>query len=269
MFDILYIKKKFRRAILDYFDSFILGVVEGITEFLPVSSTAHLVLTSQLLQLQQDEFLKSFEIIIQIAPIFSVMLLFWKRLVQSSDIWLKLFTSFFPTGVIGFLFNDYIESLFSTSSTLFWIAITGILFILFELLHSGNFAVEDEKDITYKQAFTIGLFQSIALIPGVSRSGATILGAMALGISREVAMRFSFLLAIPTMGVASLYTLWKSRESINIENLELLGIGFFISFIFGVIAIKTFLHIVSKYRFIPFGIYLILTASIFWLLEEK
>jgi undecaprenyl-diphosphatase len=249
------------------FDSFILGVVEGITEFLPVSSTAHLVLTSQLLELQQDEFMRSFEIIIQMAPIFSVIFLFWSRLFASKELWFKLGVSFFPTGAIGFLFHDYIESLFTADSTIFWIVVTGLLFIGFELFHSDEkFKVDDEEKISYLQAFSIGLFQSIALIPGVSRSGSTILGAMALGLSREVAMRFSFLLAIPTMGIASLYTIYKSGDSLTVDNLELLGVGFIVSFLFGIIAIKTFLEIVSRYRFIPFGVYLILTAVVFYFL---
>jgi undecaprenyl-diphosphatase len=246
------------------FDTIILGVVEGITEFLPVSSTAHLVLTSQLLNLEQDQFMRSFEIIIQIAPIFSVLYIFREKVFASKELWFKLLIAFFPTGVIGFLFHDYIETLFETSSTIFWIALTGFLFIGFEIFYKNReFKINDEEKISYKSAFLIGIFQSIALIPGVSRSGSTILGAMALGINREISMRFSFLLAIPTMTIASGYTLFKSSDVLNVENLELLGVGFLFSFIFGVIAIKTFLEIVSKYRFIPFGIYLIFTALLF------
>ena len=248
------------------FDSIILGIVEGITEFLPVSSTAHLVLTSQLLDLDQNQFMRSFEIIIQMAPIFSVIFIFWNRLFASKKLWFKLFVAFFPTGVIGFLFHDYIETLFSTDSTIFWIAITGFLFIGFELFQKDKmFKTDSEEKITYLQAFSIGLFQSIALIPGVSRSGSTILGAMALGISRDVSIRFSFLLAIPTMGIASGYTMFKNSESLNLENLELLGVGFIFSFLFGIIAIKTFLKIVEKYKFIPFGIYLLATALLFYI----
>lgn len=247
-------------------DSIILGVVEGITEFLPVSSTAHLVLTSQLLELEQDAFMRSFEIIIQMAPIFSVIFIYWNTLFNSKDLWFKLAVAFFPTGVIGFLFHDYIESLFTINSTIFWIALTGFIFIGFEIFYKEKkFKIGREIDISYAQAFSIGLFQSIALIPGVSRSGSTILGAMALGISRDISMRFSFLLAIPTMGIASGYTLLKNRETLNLANLELLGVGFLISFIFGIIAIKIFLKIVSKYKFIPFGIYLLLTAVLFYL----
>jgi len=248
------------------FDSMILGIIEGITEFLPVSSTAHLVLTSQLLSLEQSQFIKSFEIIIQLAPIFSVIFIFWDRLFASKELWFKLLVAFFPTGVIGFLFHDYIESLFSANLTIFWITITGLLFIGFEVFYKNrDFKIQSEEKISYSQAFFIGLFQSIALIPGVSRSGSTILGAMALGISRDVSIRFSFLLAIPTMSIASGYIIFKNSESLNMDNLELLGVGFLFSFIFGVIAIKTFLKIVAKYTFIPFGIYLIMTAIIFYI----
>jgi undecaprenyl-diphosphatase len=248
---------------LDILDSIILGVVEGITEFLPVSSTAHLVLTSQLLNLEQDEFMKSFEIVIQMAPIFSVILIFWSRLFNSKDIWIKLFIAFAPTGIMGLLLYSFISSMFSIVATVTWMVIMGIIFLLFEIFHSDNrYKLESEFEMTYTQAFYVGLFQALSLIPGVSRSGITILGGIWIGLSKELAMRFSFLLAIPTIGIATLFTIFKS-EAILFENWELLGIGFLISFIFGTLAIKTFLHIVSKYGFLPFGIYLLLASFLF------
>ncbi|EJF06972.1 putative bacitracin resistance protein [Thiovulum sp. ES] len=246
------------------YDSAILGVVEGITEYLPVSSTAHLVLTSQLLDLEQNEFMTSFQIIIQIAPIFSVMLLFWSRLIASFDLWIKLGIAFVPTGFVGLFFHEQIEALFTSDLTILFMFLTGIAFLIFEFfIKEERFKFHREEQISFFGALGVGIFQVFALIPGVSRSGSTILGAMIFGFSRELAMRFSFLLAIPTMGIASAYTFFKS-ESVVLNNLELLGVGFIVSFLFGIIAIKGFLHVVSNYKFIPFGIYLIVSAGIFY-----
>ena len=241
---------------LDLYSAFILGVVEGITEFLPVSSTAHLILTSELLQLKENNFLTSFNIIIQVAPIFSVVYIYWERIISSKQLWFKLAVSFFPTGVVGFLFHKQIEELFSTSSAIIFMILTGIIFILFEIFNKNIFTVKNELEISYKTAFLIGCFQSLALIPGISRSGSTILGGMVLGLNRETSIRFSFLLAIPTTLIASGYQIIKT-EMMDFSNLEILIVGSITSFLFAIIAIKTFLKIVEKYRFIPFGIYLI------------
>ena len=241
---------------LDLYSAFILGVVEGITEFLPVSSTAHLILTSELLQLKENNFLTSFNIIIQVAPIFSVIYIYWERIIFSKQLWFKLAVSFFPTGVVGFLFHKQIEELFSTSSAIIFMILTGIIFILFEIFNKNIFTVKNELEISYKTAFLIGCFQSLALIPGISRSGSTILGGMVLGLNRETSIRFSFLLAIPTTLIASGYQIIKT-EMMDFSNLKILIVGSITSFLFAIIAIKTFLKIVEKYRFIPFGIYLI------------
>jgi len=242
--------------VLDLYSAFILGVVEGITEFLPVSSTAHLILTSELLQLKENNFLTSFNIIIQVAPIFSVVYIYWERIISSKQLWFKLAVSFFPTGVVGFLFHIQIEELFSTSSAIIFMILTGIIFILFEIFNKNIFLIKHELEISYKNAFLIGCFQSLALIPGISRSGSTILGGMVLGLNRETSIRFSFLLAIPTTLIASGYQIIKT-EMMDFSNLEILIVGSITSFLFAIIAIKTFLKIVEKYRFIPFGIYLI------------
>ena len=241
---------------LDLYSAFILGVVEGITEFLPVSSTAHLILTSEFLQLKENNFLISFNIIIQVAPIFSVIYIYWERIIFSKQLWFKLAVSFFPTGVVGFLFHKQIEELFSTSSAIIFMILTGIIFILFEIFNKNIFTVKNELEISYKTAFLIGCFQSLALIPGISRSGSTILGGMILGLNRETSIRFSFLLAIPTTLIASGYQIIKTK--MDFSNFEILIIGSITSFLFAIIAIKTFLKIVEKYRFIPFGIYLII-----------
>lgn len=248
------------------FDAIILGVVEGITEYLPVSSTAHLVLTAQLLGLKQDAFMRAYEIIVQIAPIFSVMLIYKERLVQSLSLWYKLIVAFIPTGVVGFLFHKQIEAMFSTNSTVALMILTGIVFLLIEYFYQEKaHHVQDLDAVSYKQAFGIGLFQIFSLIPGISRSGTTILGAMLIGLKREAAMSFSFLLAIPTMGAASGYMMLKEYEVIMSGQVELLFVGFIISFIVGYIAVKSFLVIVARYNFTPFGIYLVVVGLLFGL----
>lgn len=190
------------------FDAVILGIIEGVTEYLPVSSTAHLVLGAQLLGLEQEPFLKAFEIIIQMAPIFAVMLIYRERLMQSASLWAKLIVAFIPTGIVGLLFHREIEALFVMNSTVALMILTGIAFLLIEYFwREKEHHVGDLDDVSYKQALGIGLFQTVSLVPGISRSGSTILGAMLLGLKRETSMSFSFLLAIPTMGAASLFML--------------------------------------------------------------
>ncbi len=246
------------------FDSIILGIIEGLTEFLPVSSTAHLVLAGQLLHVKQDSFKTAYDIIIQIAPIFSVMIIFKDRLLQSLDIWYKLIVAFIPTGIVGLLFHKQIEAMFSANSTVALMILTGIAFLAIEFFYKErDHDVKLLEDVTYMQALKVGIFQIFSLIPGVSRSGSTILGAMLIGLRRDVAMMFSFLLAIPTMGAASGYMLLKEYKTLSFENLEVLAVGFVVSFIVGWFAVKWFLAIVSKYNFTPFGIYLIASGALF------
>ncbi len=250
------------------FDAAILGIIEGITEYLPVSSTAHLVLGAQFLGLKQDNFMKAFEIIVQIAPIFSVMLIYKERLIQSRALWIRLILAFIPTGIVGFLFHKQIESLFAMNSTVALMVLTGVAFLLIEYFwREKEHHVDNLEQVSLRQAFGIGLFQTLSLVPGISRSGMTILGAMLLGLKRESAMSFSFLLAIPTMGAASLYMLYKEHEVIfeSTENALLLLVGFIISFVVGYIAVKSFLAIVARYNFTPFGIYLIVSGLLFGL----
>lgn len=248
------------------FDAAILGIVEGITEYLPVSSTAHLYLTGQALGLEQTPFLTAFEIIIQIAPIFSVMLIYRERLMQSMALWIKLIVAFIPTGIVGLLFHKQIESLFAAEATGAFMLLTGIAFLLIEFFYRAKtHPVHALESVSLKQALYVGLFQVISLVPGISRSGTTILGGMLSGLSRDVAMAFSFLLAIPTMGAASGYMLLKEYASLSFDHLGALGVGFIVSFIVGWIAVKTFLAIVSRYSFKPFGVYLIASGLLFGL----
>jgi len=249
------------------YDSIILGIVEGITEFLPVSSTAHLVLTSSLLGIEQSAFTKAYEIMIQIAPIFAVVIIYFEKLFAGIEIWKKLIAAFIPTGIIGFLLSDFIESLFSGNYTVFWMIITGLAFIAIELIYKEKtHSITNIDKVSYKQAVTIGFIQALSLIPGISRSGSTILGGMIIGLNREVAMSFSFLLAIPTMSVASGYIFLKEYSTYSFDHIWLLLVGFVVSFLVGWVAVKSFLAIVSRFNFIPFGVYLLLSAGIFYIL---
>jgi len=248
------------------YEATILGIVEGITEFLPVSSTAHIALTSHILGVPQDDFMNAFNIIIQIAPIFSIMIIYSQTLFQSLDIWKKLIASFIPTGAIGFLFHHQIEAMFSSNSIVLWMIATGIFFLVVEYLYTkrGHNTAELE-DVTYKQAVTIGFIQALSLIPGVSRSGSTILGGMLLGLKRETSMSFSFLLAIPTMTAASGYTLLKEYDTLSSDGMGMIAVGFVVSFFVGWATVKSFLAIAGKYNFTPFGIYLIASGILFGL----
>ncbi len=248
------------------YEAVILGIVEGVTEFLPVSSTAHIALTSQIMGLPQNDFMNAFNIIIQIAPIFSIMIIYYHTLFQSLEIWKKLIASFIPTGAIGFLFHNQIEEMFSSNSIVLWMIATGIFFLIIEFLYSKRGHTTHElENVSYKQAISVGFIQALSLIPGVSRSGSTILGGMLLGMKRETAMSFSFLLAIPTMTAASGYTLLKEYNTLSFDSITLILIGFVISFIVGWAAVKSFLALVSKYNFTPFGIYLIASGVLFGL----
>jgi len=248
------------------FDAIILGIVEGITEYLPVSSTAHLYLAGQMLGLKQDTFLTAFEIIIQIAPIFSVMLIYRERLMQSTALWVKLIAAFIPTGVVGLLFHKQIEAMFAANSTVALMILTGVAFLAVEFAYKPKtHAVKALEGVSMKQALAVGIFQVFALVPGVSRSGMTILGGMLSGLSRDTAMAFSFLLAIPTMGAASGYTLLKEYSALSFEHFGALAVGFVVAFIVGWVAIKTFLAVVSRYSFKPFGVYLIASGLLYGL----
>ncbi len=248
------------------YEATILGIVEGITEYLPVSSTAHIALASQMMGIAQDDFMNAFNIIIQIAPIFSVMIIYYETLFQSLEIWKKLIASFIPTGAIGLLFHKQIEQMFSANSIVLWMIAAGVFFLIIEFLYSKrSHSTQELEDVSYKQAIAIGFIQALSLIPGVSRSGSTILGGMMLGLKRETAMSFSFLLAIPTMTAASGYTLLKEYANFSFDGISLILIGFIVSFIVGWAAVKGFLAIVSKYNFTPFGIYLIASGVLFGL----
>lgn len=244
----------------------IMGIVEGISEFLPISSTGHLILTARLLNIPQTNFVKSFEIIIQLGAISSVIVLYFRTLGTNWEVIKRLCAAFIPTGIIGFILYKLVKKfLLGNILVVFWsLLLGGIFIIVFELLHKERSgATDDIASISYKQAVIIGLFQAIAIIPGVSRSAATIIGGLMVGIKRRPIVEFSFLLAIPTMLAATVLDLSKNAASFSHEQFFSLAVGFIVSFIVAIIAIKFLLAFIQKHSFIVFGIYRILIALLF------
>jgi undecaprenyl-diphosphatase len=248
----------------------ILGVVEGVTEFLPISSTAHLILTSHLLHLTETEFVKSFQIIIQLGAILSVVVLYWKKF-WHWEVLIKLAVAFVPTGVIGLTVYKIVKGflLGNLNVVLASLLVGGIALIVFERFNKDEMAAEiDFSEITYGRALLVGLFQAIAVIPGVSRAAATIVGGSLIGISKRTIVEFSFMLAVPTMLAASVYDLYKAHAAIA-EDIPALGVGFVVSFITAIIAIKSFLAFLKRRDFTFFGWYRIALAVVSFFLFVK
>lgn len=252
---------------MTWLDSVILGIVEGITEFLPISSTGHLILVSTLLGLPSTEFLKSFEIAIQLGAILAVVMLFWRSFLDIG-ILKKIAAAFIPTAIIGLALHSFAKQyLLGNVQVVLWaLAIGGVALIIFELLHKENESGQsDVRDITYKQAVLVGLFQALAIVPGVSRSAATIVGGLIVGIRRVAIVEFSFLLAVPVMLAATGLDLVKSAGVFSSADFGNLAIGFTTSFVVAFLSIRFLLQYVRKHTFIPFGIYRIVIALAFFL----
>lgn len=252
---------------MDIISAFILGVVEGITEFLPISSTGHLILTSKVLSIEQTNFTKSFEIIIQMGAISSVIFMYFRRLFTDFRLWKVIIIAFIPSGITGFLLSKFIKEYFFNYLTVsLMLIIWGIVFIVVEkVLEKRNF---HKLDVDYKMALLIGIFQCFSLIPGTSRSGATIIGGMLVGLDRRSATEFSFLLSVPTMLIATSYEFYKGRTIIlsSDMNFIIVLIGFVTSFVFAYISVKWLLSFVSNHSLVIFGIYRIVVGLIFLIL---
>ena len=252
---------------MTYLHTLILGIVEGVSEFLPISSTGHLILASYLLHLKQTDFQKSFEIAIQLGAILSVVVLYWRALLVNFEILKRVITAFIPTAILGFIFYKIIKKVLLGSNTvvLYSLLIGGIFLVLFELWHrEKESATEELSAIPYSKSFMIGLCQAVAMIPGVSRSAATIIGGLILGIKRKTIVEFSFLLSVPTMVAATGLDLMKSGRHFSVEEFHLLLMGFISSFIVALLSIKWLIHFIKNHTFISFGIYRILISLLFW-----
>ncbi len=244
-------------------EAIIIAIVEGLTEFLPVSSTGHMIIAQALLGVENSDFVKAFVINIQFGAILSVVVLYWKRFFQSLDFYFRLLVAFIPAAILGFLLSDYIDALLeSVLAVAIMLLLGGIILIFIDKWLNPKREVE----ITYSKAFKIGLFQCIAMIPGVSRSAASIIGGMAQGLTRKQAAEFSFFLAVPTMFGASAYKLLKSYktapEIFQGDNLITLLIGNAVAFVVAMLAIKFFINFLTKYGFNVFGWYRVAVGAI-------
>lgn len=262
--------------ILDFFKAIILGVVEGLTEFLPVSSTAHLLLTSQIINFRPTQN-NLFEIVIQFGAILAICVIYRKKIFEviftlnkksSQKFSFNLFLAFLPSAILGLIFHDFIKKvLFSNLIMALALIIGGIVIIIVDRNNKNEqffkeTAENNIDNISLKQALLIGFFQALAIIPGTSRSGATIIGGLLVGLKRKTATEFSFFLAIPTIFSATIYDLYKNFYDLNFENIQLILVGTIASFLSAILVIKWFIAFISKNSFISFGIYRIIIGFI-------
>lgn len=243
------------------FDSVILGIVEGFTEFLPVSSTGHLIVVSDLLGIDQTSVTKAYEVIIQFAAILAVVFNYKDKFSPKHiSLWIKLFIAFLPIGIVGFLFSHQIKELFSLHVVAVMFIIGGIVFLIVEkfFIKDESKLIQDVENVTFKQSLFIGLAQIFALIPGTSRAGSTIIGALLVGLSRKASAEFSFLLALPVMSAVSAYDLLKHYKEFSDANLVVLAVGFVVAFVVAYLTVKLFLRFLDNFTFVSFGIYRII-----------
>ena len=267
---------------MDIFETIVIAIVEGLTEFLPVSSTGHMIIAQNLLGVESTEFVKAFTFIIQFGAILSVVVLYWKRFFQLNhtpapedsngvqkflhkfDFYWKLFVAFIPAAVLGLLFSDMIDEMLEKVSVVAVMLVVGGVFMLFcdKIFNKGS----ADTPFTERRAFMVGLFQCISMIPGVSRSMATIVGGMSQGLTRKAAAEFSFFLAVPTMFGATLYKMYKLLKTggtdLIMDNMTALVVGNVVAFIVAMLAIKGFIKYVQKYGFKAFGWYRIIVGGI-------
>ncbi|HWB33779.1 MAG TPA: undecaprenyl-diphosphatase UppP [Candidatus Paceibacterota bacterium] len=248
--------------------SIILGIIEGITEFLPISSTGHLILASSLLGLAQSDFQKSFEIVIQLGAIAAVIVLYYKSFLNI-EILKRVVVAFIPTGIIGLALYKVVKTyLLGNEAVVLWaLLLGGAALIAFEYFHQERASAHAEiAHMSYRQALAIGVFQSLAIVPGVSRSAASIVGGLLVGMRRVAIVEFSFLLAVPTMLAASGLDLVKSASAFSGGDILVLAVGFITAFFVAIASIRWLLAYVRGHNFVPFGIYRVIVAILFFFL---
>lgn len=257
---------------MNIFQSIVLSLVEGITEFLPISSTGHLILAAYFLRINQTEFVKSFEIFIQLGAIFAVLNLYAKKVIKNRKVIIRIMAAFVPTALIGLVLYKIIKqyllgNIMVTVSALF---LGGVVLIILERYYrEKEDSIERVENVSIRHALIIGLFQSVSVIPGVSRAAATIIAGMYLGLNRSTAVEFSFLLAVPTLLAASGLDMLKSSLFFSSYDYILLIVGFIGAYFSALLTIKTLLRFVKRNNFIPFGVYRILLALLFLLVIKR
>ncbi len=249
---------------MDVFHAIILGIIEGLTEFLPISSTGHLIVAAKWLGVEQTEANTAFEVIIQLAAILAVVFNYKDKFtLEKLDMWIKVFIAFLPIAAIGYIFSDQIKAMFSIKIVAIMFIIGGIIFLILEKFYKeANHTTTKVEDVTYKQAGWIGFAQIFALIPGTSRAGSTIVGALLVGLSRKASAEFSFLLALPVMITVSGYDMLKHYQEFSDANFLALGVGFVTAFIVAYLTLLFFIKFLEKFTFVAFGIYRIIFGII-------
>jgi undecaprenyl-diphosphatase len=253
---------------MNLFEAIIIAIVEGITEYLPVSSTGHMIITSSLLGIHKDEFTKLFEVAIQLGAILAVVVLYWRKFFDFSrwQFYVKLIIAVIPALILGKLFSDRIDAMLESPTTVaVSLLLGGIILLFIDKIFSKD-GIEKEEDITYKKAFIIGVWQCLAMIPGVSRSASSIIGGMQQRLNRKLAAEFSFYLAVPTMCAATGYKLYEGYETFTSDHIQLLLVGNLVAFIVAIIAIKFFIGFLQKHGFRLFGWYRIIAGIILLIL---
>ena len=265
MFKLFYVKMltfhTSKELFMTIFDSILLGIIEGFTEFLPISSTGHLIVASHFLGIEQTNVTKAYEVIIQLAAIFAVFFNYKDKFTKEKlGLWIKVFIAFIPIGAVGFIFSDQIKALFSITIVAVMFIVGGIIFLLVEkyFMQEEKELTNDVESISMKQTLWIGFAQVFALIPGTSRAGSTIIGALLVGLSRKASAEFSFLLAFPVMAAVAGYDILKHYKEFTSESFLTLGVGFVVSFGVAYLTIKLFLKFLERFTFVAFGIYRII-----------
>lgn len=251
---------------MSWIEALIIAIVEGLTEFLPISSTGHMIITSKILGIESSPFVNAFIINIQFGAILSVVAIYWKKFFQTLNFYYKLFIAFIPAAFFGLLFSEAIDQLLENVIVVaIMLVLGGIVLVFVDRWFKNNEQTEDQT-VTYKKSFIIGFFQVIAMVPGVSRSASTIIGGMTQKLSKKNAAEFSFFLAVPTMFAASAYKLLENYKAINTENIGILIFGNVVAFLVAFVAIKSFIAFLTEHGFKVFGYYRIVIGLIILIL---
>ncbi len=253
---------------MDIFQAVIIGIIEGFTEFLPISSTGHMIVASKFLGVAENDLTKAYEVIIQFAAIMAVMLIYREKITfKKIDLWMKLFVAFLPLAVVGFIFKDQIKTLFNVQTVAWMFIVGGVIFLIVEYFYREKEThIKDVEKTSYKQALWIGIAQIFSLVPGTSRAGATIIGGLLVGLDRKASAEFSFLLAIPVMAAVSGYDLLKHYREFADANWVAFLIGFVVAFVVAYATIKLFLAFLQRFTFVAFGVYRIVFGVILLLM---